>query len=321
MHKMDFKPLPFLRGAHRQTLAGWLSARETVLSGTTVERIHLGEGDETTIHYHSPETARSTSPTLILVHGLEGDCNRPYMIRIARKAGQMGFRTARMNMRWCGDAEGLSSRFYNSTHSGDVRTVCEWLRTKNPESPLWVAGFSLGGNLTLKMAAEGGVEGLAGVVAVSPPIDLHLSARAVARKVNKAYHHYFVNSLVERAKKFLRKCGQSMTIPLSKKMTIMDFDQLFTVPLGGFSSLIDYYNQGSPKPLLHLIGCPALIIAAQDDPLVPFESFEGVNGAVRLLAPRHGGHLGFVGHRKEGDPDWRWAENRALEFLDRECRL
>jgi len=320
MRTAGFDPLPFLHGPHRQTLAGAWSWKREPLSGTETFRVPLGGGDATTLHTHVPTSASPDSPTLLLIHGLEGDACRPYMIRIAQKAARVGLRTARMNLRWCGDAEGMSSKFYNSAQSGDVRKVCEWLRKKNPASPLWVAGFSLGGNLALKMAGERGTEGLAGVVAVSPPIDLHVTARSILQPQNRFYQWRFVKTIVARSRRFLQRVDPSLCIPLSTRMTLVRFDEVFTVPLGGFSSLDHYYDEGSPKRLLPNVPCPTFVIASKDDPLVPFEVFSGIDGRVRLIATRRGGHLGFVGRANPGDPDSRWAENRLLQLVTEDRR-
>jgi predicted alpha/beta-fold hydrolase len=315
MHLSDFVPLPFLKNAHSQTLAGWLSSPQRPLRGTTIERVPLEGEDFTTVHLHEPSGVGEGTPTLILIHGLEGNACRPYMLRISKKAAARGFRTARMNMRLCGDAESLSSSFYNSTHSSDVYRLCEWLHERYRESPIWVAGFSLGGNLALKMAGEGGAPGLAGVIAISPPIDLHLASKAVSHENNRHYHRFFVKSLVNRAQRYLRKFSRTLDAQLNRAMSIADFDAAFTVPLGGFTDLNHYYTEGSPRRLLDRIECSTTIIASKDDPLVPFESFEGIGRNIRLIAPHHGGHLGFIGYRLRGDRDFRWAENRLLDLV------
>lgn len=283
-------------------------------------KVPLGEGDFTTVHIHSPSEEPGEYPTLILLHGLEGDASRTYMIRIAKKAAALGFRTARMNMRCCGDAEGLSARFYNGAQSEDVTAVARWLRDRFPGSTIYLGGFSLGGNLVLKAAGEATVPGLAGVVAVCPPLEPHRSACAIEHWSNGPYQARFVISMVERVQRHQRHFPGGPRYALSKRMSVALFDAAFTVPHGGFESLAHYYEVCSPKNLLSRIECPWLIIASKDDPIVPFESFHGLEGSGSFLAPRHGGHLGFVGYGKPEDPDYRWAENRLLEFFAKLAR-
>ncbi|MCG3199554.1 MAG: hypothetical protein GHCLOJNM_04077 [bacterium] len=317
MHQTDFVPLPFLRGPHLQTMAGWLTRKEIPIPGTTVVEVPLGDGDFTTAHIHSPSDHPGALPTLILLHGLEGDASRAYMIRIARKAASLGVRTARMNMRCCGDAEGLSAKFYNGAQSKDVTAMARWLRERFPGSPIYLAGFSLGGNLVLKAAGEGEIEGLSGVVAVCPPLEPHRSARAIEHWSNGPYQTRFVISMVERVERHQKRFPHGPRYNLSKRMTVAMFDAAFTVPHGGFESLDHYYEVCSPKNLLSRIECPWLIITSMDDPIVPFESFRGLEDSRSVLAPKHGGHLGFVGYGKPEDPDYRWAENRVVEFFAR----
>jgi len=314
MNETPFAPLPFFRGAHRQTFAGWFAKGPLAPAEVEILRIPLGEGDSTTVHYYEPPEAPAEAPTLVLLHGLEGNATRPYMVRTAVKAAAKGFRTARMNMRWCGDAEGLSKKFYNSTQSGDMALVCEFLQRRNPLSPIAALGFSLGGNTVLKMAAEGRFP-IERAAAVCPPVDLKAASQKIVLPDNRFYQRYLVKSMVDRGNRFLARNERTLTVPLHYRMSIMDFDTHFTVPLGGFEDLDDYYTKGSSIGRLRNIRCPTLIVTAQDDPLIPYESFAGIDGAVRLMAPPYGGHLGFVGRRGRGDPDRYWAENRALDFL------
>jgi len=228
-----------------------------------------------------------------------------------------GFRTARLNMRCCGDAEGLSSRFYHGAQSGDAAAACRWIKDTYPKSPICLLGFSLGGNLVLRAAAIEELPDLLGTVAICPPVDAHRSAHALNKWENRHYHYRFVRSMVNRVQRLQQRTATSNHYSLSKRMTLMEFDTMFTVPHGGFQSLKHYYDTCGTRGLLEQIETPWLIIAARDDPMVPFESYRGLENHPNLLAPDHGGHLGFVGPGVPGDPDWRWAENRAIEFLTR----
>lgn len=315
MNSIPFRPLPFLGGPHCQTLAGWLSRPEKSLPGTEVVPIPLPGNDQTTLHVSAPEEIAPDAPTLILLHGLEGDAERPYILRTARKALAAGFRTARLNMRCCGDAEVLSSRFYHGAQSGDVAAACQWIGSCYPESRIGLLGFSLGGNLVLRATALEDIPNLLGTVAISPPVDAHRGAQSLHNWWNRHYHYRFVSSMVARVHRLQKRIPISHPCQLSNRMTLMEFDTVFTVPHGGFRNLKHYYDTCSTRGLLEEIQTPWLVIAARDDPMVPFESYQGMERHPNLLAPEHGGHLGFVGAGGPGDPDWRWAENRAIEFL------
>lgn len=313
-----FTPPPLLRGGHRQTLLGALPGASKPRAGTVSTEIDLGDGDRTTLHVFEPETILPNSATVLLLHGLEGDAHRHYMVRTANKFADQGLRTARMNMRCCGDAEGLSSKFYNGARSEDVRAACQWIRREHPESPIVLLGFSLGANLVLKAAAEASSPNeYAAVVAISPPIDLHHCARSLVQPRNRFYHRRFVNSLVDRAHRHLKNYGIREEFGLSKEMTLVEFDSRFTVPMGGFRDVEHYYSTGSTKPLLGRIRCPWLIVTAQDDTICPYDMYADLrpSGGGKLLAPISGGHLGFLGRKHGGDADRRWAENRAVDFV------
>ncbi|MCA9426679.1 MAG: alpha/beta fold hydrolase [Candidatus Omnitrophica bacterium] len=313
-----FLPPRFLNGSHRQTVLGAIPGSSKPCAGTRIEAIELGGGDQTTLHVHEPEAVLPKTPTVLLLHGLEGDANRHYMIRTANKFANQGFRTARMNMRCCGDAEEVSTQFYNGAKSEDVRSAAKWARNNHPESPVVLVGFSLGANLMLKAAAEAEMnQDYAAVVAVSPPIDLHRCATSLLERSNRFYHKRFVHSLVDRANRFRRRHGIVEDYGLSKDMTVVEFDSRFTVPMGGFRDVDDYYTTGSTKPKLEAIKCPWLIITARDDTICPFGMYADAkfNGHGKLISPETGGHLGFVGRRRVGDPDRRWAENRAVDFV------
>jgi uncharacterized protein len=310
-----FRPLPLFGGPHRQTLAGWFSLPEKPLPDTQVITIPLGEDDATTLHLSGPQGADPAIPTLVLMHGLEGDAVRPYLLRTARKAVAAGFRAARLNMRCCGDGERLSKKFYHGAQSEVIAATAKWIKASFPQSPIGLLGFSLGGNLALRAAAVEEIPDLLGTVAICPPVDAHRSAQTLNNWENRHYHYRFVSSMVARVQRLQKRTAIPNHLPFSKRMTLMEFDSLFTVPHGGFQNLRHYYDTCSTRGLLEEIETPWLIIAARDDPMVPFVSFKGMENHPNMIAPAHGGHLGFVGPGAPGDPDWRWSENRAIEFL------
>ena len=266
----------------------------------------------------------SEFPTLILVHGLEGCADSHYMRGIAAKAYRRGFNVVRMNQRTCGGTEHLTPTLYNSGLSSDYREIVRELTTADHLTRIWLAGYSMGGNLVLKAAGEMGraVPALAGVVAVCPNIDPTQCVAALEQPRNWIYHQHFLSRLKARMK---RKAGLfpgkwDMGTMRSMK-TISQFDDYYTARDGGYRDGADYYDRAGARHVLSRIAIPTLIITAQDDPFIPYSLFTrpelSENQSISLLAPRHGGHCGFFHGRQTGE-DAYWAENRIVEFVSRE---
>ena len=221
-------------------------------------------------------------------------------------------------MRTCGGTEALSETMYHSGLTSDPRSVCERLSSRGL-GPRFLVGFSLGANVALKLAGElGASDLLSGICAISAPIDLATCVRAIDRPVNLVYARRFVSRLSDRIR---RKNALSPGIyhiaDLAKVNSIWTFDDTFTAPLFGFGTAANYYATQSASNFLSAIRIPTLAITAQDDPLVPFEiyrheAFER-NEALTLLAPRYGGHLGFLSRAR---PRF-WLDNICLDWIDK----
>jgi predicted alpha/beta-fold hydrolase len=260
---------------------------------------------------------------VILVHGLGGSADAPYVLGATRLAYRAGANVVRLNQRNCGGTEHLTPTLYHSGMSGDLAAVVRELVGRDGLLRVVVAGFSMGGNLALKMAGEMGEDAppaLLGVCAVSPALDLKETARSLERPSNRLYQRGFVRGLrrlVERKKELYP--GLYSVRGLERLRTVRDFDEIYTAPHGGFADADDYYARSSALSFIPCIRVPALIVHAQDDPLVPFGPMlrpeVSGNPIVTTAAPSHGGHVAFVSAEKnEGR---FWAETRLAEF----CRL
>jgi predicted alpha/beta-fold hydrolase len=268
---------------------------------------------------HWQETPRAHS-TLVLLHGLEGSSESAYMLGTAEKAWIAGFNVVRLNQRNCGGTEHLSPTLYHSGLSGDIRAVVLELigRDKLPE--IFAAGFSMGGNLVLKMAGEFGDAAPAevrGFAAVAPALDLAACADALAEPQNFLYERHFVRRLKERMRRKARLFpGQFPIDGMDEIRSVRDFDDAITARFCGFASAADYYARSSARQLLGKIRRPTLIVTAADDPFVPVASFADValvaNPNITLVAPAHGGHSAFIS-REKGDERF-WVEARIVEF-------
>jgi len=295
---------PFFRNPHLLTIAGNYWPRRLDLERFPVEaRLFPTEpGVQVLVHSQRP-----TSPPLadlITVHGLEGSSDAGYARSLAQAALEAGYAVHRFNMRSCGGTECYSGRtLYHSGQTGDLLEVIRRIRNS---APLFLAGFSLGGNVVLKLAGEMGEAArdlIDGVTAVSTPIDLAACVERLGRPSNILYARRFLSRLKTRVRVKERVApGVFQLDVLPRVKTIFDFDDTFTAPSFGFGTAANYYATQSSNQFVERIRVPTLLVQAKDDPLIPFEVYERAavarNPNVRLLAVEHGGHLGFVSKSK-----------------------
>lgn len=318
-----FTPPLLLRNAHAMTLAPRYWPRRNPLAGIPrSERLFTTEPGTQLLGICHWQHDPGTSPTVILVHGLEGCADSHYMRGIAGKAYRRGFNVVRMNQRTCGGTEHLTPTLYNSGLSSDFRAIVLELATIDRLPRIWLAGYSMGGNLMLKAAGEMGdtVPALTGVAAVCPNIDPTQCVAALEQPRNWIYHQHFLSRLKDRMKrKTALSPGQWDLGAMPSMKTISQFDDYYTARDGGYQDGADYYDRAGARHVLHRLAVPTLIIAAQDDPFIPFSMFTqpGIkdNPRITLLTPRHGGHCGFF-QWSNCREDSYWAENRIVEFLE-----
>ena len=301
-----FRPHPLLRGGHAQTLARWAwprRYRDARGDGTRLFEVEPGVRLLARCRRHGDGADRVT---VVLVHGLGGSADAPYVLGAARQAYGAGADVIRLNQRNCGGTEHLTPTLYHSGMSHDLAAVVRELVERDNLSHLVVAGFSMGGNLALKMAGEMGDEApaeLVGVCAVSAPVDLRATVRNLERAPNRAYELSFVRGLsrLVRRKKELYPALYD-TRGLDRLRTVRDYDELYTAPHGGFADAEDYYARSSALPLLARIRVPTLVVHARDDPLVPCEPLlrpgAADNRHISKATPTHGGHVAFVSAEK-----------------------
>ena len=254
----------------------------------------------------------------MFLHGLEGCADAGYIMSFAQAALLRGFGVLRVNLRTCGGTEALCETMYHSGLTGDTRFILERMQ-EACERPVFLAGFSLGGNVALKLAGElGETDLLAGVCAISTPIDLAACVTLMDKPSNALYARRFLDRLRDRVR---RKSRLALHLydpaGLDEVKSIWEFDDRFTAPLFGFGTAANYYATQSAARYLDAIRVPTLVICAKDDPMVPFEVYDhpafASNPALTLLATEHGGHLGFLSRGKERF----WVDRVALDWIDR----
>jgi uncharacterized protein len=261
---------------------------------------------------------RRRAPAIVLIHGLEGSSESGQLRGIAERAVAAGFSAIRLNLRNCGGTESLSPTLYNSGQSNDARAVLNELIERDEIPSIFFAGFSLGGNIILKMAGELGSQApaqLRGVCAVCPTVDLSRCVDLCALPRNRITQWYFVRNLKQRMQRKKKVFPKLYTLSvLDRVRTIRDFDELITAPNFGFHDAADYYQQSSAQHAAANICVPALILAAADDPLVPPDTFAvpaiAGNSNIRVSVQTHGGHCAFISSEAK---ERYWAEARIVE--------
>jgi hypothetical protein len=267
-------------------------------------------------------------PTLIALHGLESSSDAHYVRGLADKAFTSGFNIVRLNQRNCGGTEHLSDSLYHSGLTHDPLAVMRELIDVDGLPAFSVVGYSLGGNLTLKLAGDFGAnppKELRAVCAVSPTMDLAVCVDALEERQNRLYQWHFVRNLKRRMRRKAKAWpGHFHLGALPHVRTIREFDDAYTAPFHGFQNAADYYHRASAMRVIDKISIPTLIITAADDPFVPPGPFrERVvthNRSIRVVVTPHGGHCGFI-EESNGKYDGYWAEREIVEFLRGACRL
>ncbi len=321
-----FEPAPRLANGHVMTLWTWARRRQFPGLSAPVARIfEVAPGIRVSADCHWQDVPQD-HPTLLALHGLEGSSQAHYMGGMADKAWRAGFNVVRLNQRNCGGTENLCNTLYHSGLTADATAVLRELVESQGLRSLAVAGYSLGGNLALKLAAEWSDAGpgpLHAVCAVSPTMDLERCVRALERRANYAYQWNFVRNLKARMRRKISLFPDRFSSePLDGVRTVREFDEVYTAPHFGFRDATDYYYRASAMRVVDRIRVPTLIIAAADDPFVPVDPFSdpAVTGNPNItvhLSP-HGGHCAFLTRGGGGD-DGYWAERQIVRWAERHC--
>jgi predicted alpha/beta-fold hydrolase len=320
----EYVPKRGLRGGHLMTVYCWAKPRAfRHLPPAAIRHFDVEAGTRLLSHcYWQPD--RTSRPVLLALHGLEGSSSAHYMRGLADKGYRRGFNVVLLNQRNCGGTEALSEGLYHSGLTADAAHVIGELAREGIDH-IVVAGYSLGGNLALKLAGEAGDDpprALKGVCAISPVIELDVCVRALERRQNIIYQWNFVRGLKARMRrKETTHPGRFPIGRLDDVRTVRQFDEYFTARHFGFDGATDYYHRASAMRVIDRIRIPALIITSEDDPFVPIEPFRdprvAANPNITLVVTRHGGHCGFVSaNRADGDDDGYWAERRIVEFAE-----
>jgi hypothetical protein len=310
----SFRPL--FRNGDLQTIAArFWPTRLNPQSRFETRLIETEPGVRIVAHYHQARS-HHLQDTVLIVHGLEGSSTSPYVVRMALQALERGFHVIRMNVRNCGGTEHLCRTLYHSGLTTDLRAVVD----QTSRCWLYIVGFSMGGNMALKLAGEWGASRpthVRALCAVSPPIDLGACALTIAKPRNRIYESRFLRQLRRTLtrKKAMMPVDYSLGA-FSSIRSLIDFDNSYTAPAFGFRDAFDYYAHASSNRFLDNIQLPSLVIHSQDDPFIPFEIFDHAafaeNPHLLFLAPQFGGHVAFM---SRGQPRF-WAHAQVLRFFE-----
>jgi len=314
---------PRFTGGHKQTLYAWARPRSFPSLPSPTERYFDVATDARVLAHCHWDERPVDRPTLLLLHGLEGSSLAHYMRGISEKAWAAGWNVVRLNQRNCGGTERLSRGLYHSGLTHDPLFVIRELIERDRIRSIAVAGYSLGGNLALKLAgelADAAPPELKAVCAVSPTMDLGICVKALERRSNIAYEWNFVRNLKARIRRKAAAFPGAFALDALRRVwTVRQFDEAYTAPHHGFRDATDYYYRASAMRVIDRIRVPALIMTAEDDPFVPTSTFRDPsvtgNPNITVAITPHGGHCAYV-EAAAGGYDGYWAEREIVRFAD-----
>jgi predicted alpha/beta-fold hydrolase len=302
---------PLLRNPHVLTVLGNFWPRKYDFGPYPLHDRLVQTDPDTQVLVQTQTPSIVPAAEVVLLHGLEGSGEAGYIRSMAWDLLQNGFIAHRFHMRTCGNTENLCKTLYHAGLTSDLHAFLEQLRAES-DLPVLLCGFSLGGNVALKLAGElGETDLIQGVCAISTPIDLAMGVRRIGQRDNRLYENRFLERMRER----LLATGRYTREELAAARTLYEIDDRITAPSFGFGNADNYYATQSAKNFLARIRVPTLMIQAKDDTFIPFEMYERpeiwTNPHLKLVATEAGGHLGFLSRR---GPRF-WVDEVVVDFI------
>jgi predicted alpha/beta-fold hydrolase len=304
---------PLIRNPHLQTILAHYWPRPDISAQIPIERRLFRTEPDVHVLVLSQRPSNESRGEIVMVHGLEGSGDASYIRSLSTAALRAGYAAHRFHMRTCGDTHHLCNTLYHAGLTSDLREVLHQFRAEG-RAPAFLVGFSLGGNVVLKLAGELGNDApelVRGVIAVSTPLDLGACARRISEPDNRIYEARFVRRMRER----LCATGRYHPEEFRSLRTVVELDDRFTAPSFGFGNAENYYRLQSSIGFLDGIRMPGLMIQAKDDTFIPFAIYETDqvrrHPTVQLVATHYGGHLGFLGRR----PHRFWLDDAIMEWI------
>jgi hypothetical protein len=316
-----FEPHPWLTNGHLQTIVGNFLPRPAFRLRTVAETVEVdpADGSRVLCYCHwQPEAERASRLTAVLVHGLEGSSDSRYVRGIAMRAFDAGMNVIRMNMRNCGGSDALTPTLYHSGRSADVGAVIRHFAAQFDLERVALIGYSMGGNLVLKLAGEWGAQlPLAAVATVCPAIDLAAGADALHEPANRIYEWRFLRGLMRRIRRKAELYPALYQFDgIGPIRSIREFDQKIVATYCGFRDADDYYYRAASARVIDRVAVPTLILCAEDDPFIRLQPDTRArilsNPHIQFVESRYGGHCAFLARRSV---DVHWAEATVVRYL------
>lgn len=286
------------------------------------QRFELDDGDFLDLAWHTLPSD-DTRPIIIIFHGLEGSVHSPYAFRMMEALDKKGFNSVVMHFRGCFSEQNRLARAYHSGETGDGTAFIKYLAKEYPTHALGAVGYSLGGNMLMKLQGElGEASPLFAAVSVSAPLRLEKTADHINRGASRFYQKILMNSLKKRLLQKFEQHDYAKIIGLQKDdipglKSFWEYDDLFTGPIHGFKDAEEYYALSSAQQYIQNIKKPAMIIHAKDDPFMPEEVLPDTSTLpknISLEVSEHGGHVGFLGGSILR-PEY-WLESRIPHYFE-----
>lgn len=316
-----FQPSFGLKNRHVQTLYSSLFRKFPNIN-LEVEKFNLEDGDFLECYWYNKPNNNADTPIAILFHGLAGSYKSPYIQGTMSELAKNGFASVIMHFRGC---SGVQNRLPRSYHSGETGDALAWVKHINanfPNSKIFTVGYSLGGNMMLKLLGELGNKSLiTAAVSVSAPMQLDICANKMNEGFSKFYQHILLKDLNAALAKKYANLDMNSHLNLKKSeiknlKTFWEFDGAYTAPIHGFDSAKDYYTRCSAKQFLKDIKTPTLIIHSSDDPFMTTEVLpkeDEMSDYITLEISKYGGHVGFISGTLF-KPDY-WLEKKIINYF------
>jgi hypothetical protein len=274
-----------------------------------------GTGDVLLADLHMPKNA--ARPLAVLIHGLTGCGESFYVLATARALLDRGFPVLRLNLRGAGPNAGACREQYHAGRTGDVAKVVAGLAPALTRHGIVAVGYSLGGNVLLKLLAETGAGApVRRAAAISPPVDLAAAAHCILRPRNRLYHRYLLARMKDEARATRGGLEARFAAAVEAARDIVSYDDTVVAPRFGFASVTDYYARCSSGPALGAVRIPSLVIHSRDDPWIPPDALQAAARAgppcLRIVLSGRGGHVGFHGAGTRTP----WHDQLVADFLD-----
>lgn len=315
----DYRAPSWCPGGHLQTV---IPARVTARPKVKYRReiVRTPDDDIVAWDWSTPEPADPKAPVLVHFHGLEGASDSHYAEALMHECARLGWRGVVAHFRSCGGLKNLKPRAYFAGDTEDNAWTLRTVKSRFPEAKLYAVGVSLGGNQVSKCLGELGREAVGlveGAVSICAPIDLVAGSERIGKGVNTLYADMFLKTLKRKLEDKAVEYPDLFDLEAVRRCrTLYDFDEIYTAPVHGFKSAMDYWQKCSAKQFLPRVRVPLLLLNAKNDPFLPawvLPTAAEMSASVLGEFPDEGGHVGFPEGKFAGD--LMYLPRRVMKFF------